>query len=69
MNPERPSPWAAGLLLGAWLLVVGWQTEEHLRVVESAKTDLRSQSHEIANTVSAVIRAARFRGVVVQDRL
>lgn len=69
MNPERRSPWAAGLLLGAWLLVVGWQTEEHQRVVESAKTDLRSQSHEIANTVSAVIRAARFRGVVVQDRL
>lgn len=69
MNPLRRSGWVAGLLLGAWLLVVGWQAEEHQRVVDTAKSDLRSRSHEIANTVSAVIRAARFRGTVVQDRI
>ena len=69
MNPIRRSGWVAGLLLGAWLLVVGWQVQEHHSVVEAAKSDLRDRSHDIANTVSAVIRAARFRGTVVQDRI
>jgi signal transduction histidine kinase len=51
------------------VLVVAWQAEEHARVREAAKTDLRNRSQEIANTVSAVIRAARVRGTVVQERL
>jgi signal transduction histidine kinase len=58
-----------GLLLGAWLLVLGWQAVEHQRVVDAAKLDLRNRSHDIANTVSAVIRAASFRGAVVQNRI
>ena len=69
MNSEQRTGWAAVLLLGAWLLVVGWQVEEHHRVVEAAKQDLRSRSDDIANTVSAVIRAASFRGIAVQNRL
>ncbi len=69
MNAERRRRWVGGLLLGAWLLVIAWQVDEHHRVVEVAKVDLRSRSQEIANTVSAVIRAASFRGAVVQDRL
>ena len=59
----------AGLLLGVWLLVVAWQVEEHHRVMEAAKTDLRSRSHEIAGTLSAVTRALQFRGAIFQDRL
>ena len=69
MQPRRNSVLIYGVLLGVWLLVVAWQAEEHLRVRESAKNDLRNRSQGIANTVSAVIRAARFRGTVVQDRL
>jgi signal transduction histidine kinase len=69
MNPERRGRWVTGLLLGIWLLVVGWQVEEHQRVVNAAKSDLRSRSHEIANTLSAVTRALRFRGAVFQERL
>ena len=69
MNSERRSGWAAGLLLGAWLLVVGWQLEEHHRVVEAAKLDLRSRSHEIAGTLSAVTRAFRFHGAIFQESL
>jgi signal transduction histidine kinase len=58
-----------GLLLLAWCLVVAWQCEEHARVVKTAKADLRNQSREISSTLSAVIRAMRFRGGVVKDRL
>ena len=57
------------LLAGAWLVVVMWQVEEHLRVVEAAKSDLRHRSHEIASTLSAVTRALRFRGATPQERL
>lgn len=58
-----------GLILGVWLLVVGWQVEEHIRVREAARSDLRGRSKDIANTLSALIRGMRFRGVIPQDRL
>jgi len=58
-----------GFLLGVWLLVIGWQVEEHVRIKDAAKADLRNRSKEIANTLSAVIRAMRFRDAVLQDRL
>ncbi len=69
MQPRRNSFLIYGLLLGVWLLVVAWQIEEHVRVREAAKTDLRNRSNEIANTLSAVIRAMRFHSTVLQDRL
>lgn len=69
MQPGRNRFWIYGLLLGVWLLVVAWQVEEHVRVREAAKSDLRNRSNEIANTLSAVIRALRFRSTVLQDRL
>ena len=58
-----------GFLLGVWLLVAGWQVEEHVRIKDAARTDLRNRSTEIANTLSAVIRAMSFRDAVLQDRL
>jgi signal transduction histidine kinase len=70
MKSDQRGKWVFGLLLGTWLLVVAWQIEEHRRVVETAKFDLRSRSHEIAGTLSAVTRALQFRGaVVLQNRL
>jgi signal transduction histidine kinase len=59
----------AAILIGVWLLVVGWQTEEHLRVVEAARSDLRGSSREIARTLGAVTRALQFRGAIFQERL
>jgi signal transduction histidine kinase len=69
MQPERNRFWIYSLLLGVWLLVIAWQVEEHVRVREAAKSDLRNRSNEIANTLSAVIRAMRFHSTVLQDRL
>jgi signal transduction histidine kinase len=69
MKPDQRGKWVFGLLLGAWLLVVAWQIEEHHRLVEAAQSDLRGRSREIAGTLSAVTRALVFRGVAVQDRL
>lgn len=69
MEPKRQGKLVYGLLTAAWLLVAGWQIEEHLRVVAAARSDLRNRSHEIASTLSAVTRALRFRGAIFQERL
>jgi signal transduction histidine kinase len=69
MELQRRSRLVLGILAGAWLLVAAWQVEEHVRVVTAAKSNLRSRSHEIAGTLSAVTRALRFRGAIFQERL
>jgi len=69
MKFRRRNTLVYGLLFGVWVLVVGWQAEEHLRFEELAKTDLRNRSKEITDTLSAVVRALRFRGTLLQDHL
>src|SRR6266550_3055891 len=69
MDLTRRSAVIYVLLATLWLLVVGWQVEEHLRVKGSAKTELRDKSKEIANTLCALIRGMRFRGGLPKDRL
>src|ERR1017187_8140384 len=69
MELNRRSLLVYGLLGAFWVLVLGWQVEEHLRVKEAAKTDLRNRSKDIANTLSALIRGMRFRGFIPQERL
>ena len=69
MELKRQSTTVYGLLAGVWLVVAGWQCQEHFRVAETAKSDLRNRSREIASTLSAVTRALRFRGAIFQERL
>jgi signal transduction histidine kinase len=70
MELTRRSLLVYGLLVAVWVLVLGWQAEEHLRVKDAARTDLRSRSKDIANTLSAIIRGMRFRGgAISQERL
>jgi hypothetical protein len=66
---SRSSKALYGFLLVFWLLVVGWQVEEHFRVREAAKTDLRGRANVYANFLSATIRGQRFRAAVFRDRL
>ena len=69
MQPRRNSTLIYGLLLGVWVLVVAWQIEEHVRMRESAKADLRKRSEAIAYTIGAVVRGQQFRGTVFVQRL
>lgn len=69
MDLIRRSLVVYGLLGAVWALVFGWQVQEHRRVREAARTDLRYRSKDIANTLSAIIRGMRFRGAIPQDRL
>jgi len=70
MELTRRSLLVYGLLLAVWVLVFGWQVEEHVQVKNAAKTELRNRSKEIANTLSAILRAIRFRGgAIPRERL
>ncbi len=69
MQPGRNRFLIYGLLCAIWVLVVAWQVEEHVRVGEAARTDLRKRSEAIANTLGAVVRGLQFRGAVFRDRL
>ena len=69
MELKRQGKFVHGLLALAWLVVAGWQCQEHFRVVETAKADLRNRSREIASTLGAVTRALRFRGAIFRERL
>src|SRR5579862_5443647 len=69
MDISRRSTLIYGLLLLVWVLVVGWQVEEHLRVKEAAKTELRGNAQVIAQFLSATIRGFRFRGTVIEERI
>ena len=69
MDISRRSTAIYGFLLVFWVLVLGWQVEEHVRVREAAKTDLRGRANVYANFLSATIRGQRFRAAVFQDRL
>jgi signal transduction histidine kinase len=69
MELTRRSYVVYGLLLAVWLLVVGWQIEEHFRFKAYAKTSLRNRSRAIANTLGASIRGLQWWGAVVSDRL
>ncbi|HEY5233291.1 MAG TPA: ATP-binding protein [Verrucomicrobiae bacterium] len=69
MEAKRRGTLIYSLLLGVWALVVAWQVEEHHRVKEAAKYDLRNSSKDIANDLSTFIRALSFRGQLLQQRL
>jgi hypothetical protein len=69
VDTNRRTRLVYALIALVWALVITWQVVEHIRVRETAQTELRSRSREIASTVSAFVRGLRFRGTVLQDRL
>ena len=70
MELNRRGTLVYGLLLGVWLLVVGWQAAEHFRVREEARAALVNRAKDISTTLGIVLRSQRrFGGVVSKERL
>jgi signal transduction histidine kinase len=70
MELKRSSTLIYGLLLGIWLLLAGWQAEEHHRFRETARTALVNQAKDISTTLGIVLRSQRrFGGLVSKERL
>lgn len=59
-----------GLLIAAWLAVMGWQVMEHYRVKAAARAALVGRGRDITTTLGLVIRSQRrFGSIVSQERL
>jgi len=70
MEPNRRRTLVYGLLLLAWVLVLGWQTAEHFRVNRAARAALIERAKDISTTLGIVLRAQRrFGGVISRERL
>ena len=69
METRRSSFWVFGLLLGAWLLILGWQALEHSRVKAQAQAELRNRAKDISTTVGIVLRSQRRFGVISKERI
>jgi len=58
------------LLALAWLMVLGWQTIEHVRVQKAARAELINRAKDISTTVGIVLRSQRrFGGVISKERI
>jgi len=57
-----------GSLFAVWVMIVGWQTVEHNRVKEAARSALINRGRDITTTLGLVIRSQRrWWGTVPQD--
>jgi signal transduction histidine kinase len=57
------------LLAAVWGLIAAWQVEEHLRVKNHAKANLRNRAKDIADDISSVIRGFQFQGAMLSSSL
>ena len=58
-----------GLLIAAWVVVLGWQVAEHFRVERAARAELRNRAKDISTTVGIVLRSQRRFGVISKERI
>jgi signal transduction histidine kinase len=56
-----------GTLLAIWLILIGWQSAEHVRVRRSARNALRHRAQDISSVLALVMRSQRF--FVTRDRV
>ena len=57
---SRRSWFVYGALLAIWVILIGWQGAEHLRVRHSARDDLRHKGKDISSILALVMRSQRF---------
>jgi signal transduction histidine kinase len=70
MDISRRSTLIYGLLALVWVLVVGWQVEEHSRIENAARDELIYRAKDISTTVGIVLRSQRrFGAMVFKERL
>jgi signal transduction histidine kinase len=69
MESRRSSIGVYGLLVAAWVLILGWQVVEHARIEESARAELRNRAKDISTTVGIVLRSQRRFGVISRERI
>jgi signal transduction histidine kinase len=56
----RRSGLVYGTLLAIWIILIGWQVAEHLRVRRSARSALRHRAEDISGTLALIMRSQRL---------
>jgi len=70
MPSTRRSNLVYVLLAAAWVVVLGWQAVEHVRVQQAARAELINRAKDISTTVGIVLRSQRrFGGVISKERI
>jgi len=70
MPSTRRSNLVYVLLAAAWVVVLGWQAVEHVRVQKAARAELINRAKDISTTVGIVLRSQRrFGGVISKERI
>ena len=69
MESRRSSIGVYGLLVAAWVLILGWQVVEHARVKTAARAELRNRARDISTTVGIVLRSQRRFGVISKEQI
>lgn len=69
MESRRSSIGVYGLLIAAWVVIVGWQVAEHARIEQAARAELRNRAKDISTTVGIVLRSQRRFGVISRERI
>ena len=70
MPSTRRSNLVYALLALAWVIVLGWQAVEHVRVQKAARAELINRAKDISTTVGIVLRSQRrFGGVISKERI
>lgn len=69
MDAARRRNLVYALLVLAWVLVLGWQIGEHLRVRQRTRAELINRTKDISSTVGPVLRSQSWFGVISKERL
>ena len=64
----RKKPTYSALIL-IWLLILGWQVAEHIRVRRAARATLINRAKDISNTLALVLRSQRRFNIISRERL
>ncbi len=65
----RRSWFVYGTLLAIWVVLIGWQGVEHVRVRRAAEQKLVDRTKDLSNTLGLLMRSQRFFGVISKERL
>jgi len=59
-----------GILVGAWVTILGWQAAEHSRVRKTVRASLINRAKDRSDTLALVMRSQRrFGGVISRERM
>jgi signal transduction histidine kinase len=58
-----------GVLIAVWVLLIGWQVAEHMRVQRNAHRALIHRAQDISDTLGVVMRSQRRFGIITKEQL